>query len=121
MANTLVGLQYGFRYLDSSLGAIGGQPKTGAATYHKGHTGNTCTEDLVGMLHEMGVETGVDLDKLLAMGARAEELIGRKLRSNYLLAGPVPHQGIIYDKQRGIVSEAPPPQPRPSPATSARA
>jgi hydroxymethylglutaryl-CoA lyase len=111
MANTLIGLQYGFRYVDSSLGAIGGQPKTGAATYHKGHTGNTCTEDLVGMLHEMGVETGIDLTKLIAMGARAEELIGRKLRSNYILAGPVPHRGVVYDKAKGIVSEVPPPPP----------
>lgn len=107
VANSLIGLQYGFRYFDTSLGAIGGQPKTGAATYHKGHTGNTCTEDLVGMFHEMGVQTNVDLPKLLALGARAEELIGRQLRSNYLLAGPVPHQGVSWDKQKGITGPAP--------------
>ncbi len=103
IANTLVGVQYGFRYLDSSLGAIGGQPKTGAATYHKGHTGNSCTEDLVGMLEEMGVKTGIDVQKLLALGARAEEIIGHKLRSNFLLAGPVPHGGVVYDKQKGLL------------------
>lgn len=103
VANSLVALGYGFRYFDSSLGAIGGQPKTGAATYHHGHTGNTCTEDLVGMFEEMGVQTGIDLDRMLQLGARAEEILGRRLRSNYLLAGPVPHRGIIYDKREGII------------------
>ena len=55
------------------------------------------------MFEEMGVRTGIDLQKLIALGARAEEVLGRKLRSNYILAGPVPHQGIVYDKQKGIV------------------
>jgi hydroxymethylglutaryl-CoA lyase len=104
VANTLTALTFGFRYYDSSLGAIGGQPKTGAADYHRGYTGNTCTEDLVGMFHEMGVESGVDLDKMLALGNRVEQVLGRRLRSNYLLAGPVPHQGIVYDKQAGILA-----------------
>jgi hydroxymethylglutaryl-CoA lyase len=108
VANTLTALQFGFRYYDSSLGAIGGQPKTGAADYHRGFTGNTCTEDLVGMLYEMGVETGIDLEKMLALGNRAEQMLGRRLRSNYLLAGPVPHRGIVYDKKAGIVSTTAP-------------
>lgn len=108
VANTLTAMTYGFRYYDSSLGAIGGQPKTGAADYHRGYTGNTCTEDLVGMFHEMGVETGVDLAKMLALGNRVEQVLGRRLRSNYLLAGPVPHQGIVYDKQQGILSTSAP-------------
>lgn len=103
VANSMVGLMHGLTYFDSSLGAIGGQPKTGAARYDKGYTGNTCTEDLVGMFEEMGVATGIDLDKLLALGNRAEAVLGRRLRSNYLLAGPVPHQGIVWDKKRGIV------------------
>lgn len=103
VANSLVALQHGLRYFDSSLGAIGGQPKTGAATYHRGYTGNTCTEDLVGMFEEMGVRTGIDLQQMIALGDRAEAVLGRQLRSNYILAGPVPHQGIVYDKQRGIV------------------
>lgn len=116
VANTLTALTFGFRYVDSSLGAIGGQPKTGAASYHKGHTGNTGTEDLVGMLHEMGIETGVDLQKMIAAGKRAEECVGRPLRSNYILAGPVPHQGVQWDKTRGLTdtatgSEALPPPP----------
>jgi hydroxymethylglutaryl-CoA lyase len=103
VANTLTALTFGFRYVDTSLGAIGGQPKTGSASYHRGHTGNTCTEDLVPMLEEMGIATGIDLRQLLALGARAEELIGRRLRSNFLLAGPVPHRGREYDKNRGIL------------------
>lgn len=103
VANSLVALTFGFRYFDTSLGAIGGQPRTGAAEYHHGYAGNTCTEDLVGMFEEMGVSTGIDLDALLAMGRRAEEILGRKLRSNFLDAGPVPHQGIVYDKKKGIL------------------
>jgi hypothetical protein len=41
----------------------------------------------------MGIATGIDVRQLVALGTRAEELIGRKLRSNFLLAGPVPHEG----------------------------
>ncbi len=108
VANSLTAMGFGFKYYDSSLGAIGGQPKTGAADYHKGYTGNTCTEDLVGMFEEMGVSTGIDLEKMLALGNRVEQVLGRRLRSNYLLAGPVPHQGIVYDKQAGIVSSSVP-------------
>ncbi|RME21982.1 MAG: hydroxymethylglutaryl-CoA lyase [Deltaproteobacteria bacterium] len=105
VANSLVALAHGLRHFDSSLGAIGGQPSTGAATYHHGHTGNTCTEDLVGMFEEMGVSTGVDIDALLAAGRRAEEILGRRLRSNFLLAGPVPHQGRRWDRERGLLDE----------------
>lgn len=103
VANTLVGLNYGFTHFDSSLGAIGGQPKTGAADYHTGFTGNTCTEDLVGIFEEMGVSTGIDIPRMIAAGKRAEEILGRRLRSNYIYAGPVPHHGIVYDKRKGIV------------------
>jgi hydroxymethylglutaryl-CoA lyase len=103
LANSLVGLQMGFRYFDSSFGAVGGQPQTGAAMYHRGFAGNTCTEDLVGIFEEMGVETGIDIEKMIATGRRAEEVLGRQLRSNYLQAGPVPHGGIVYDKERGIL------------------
>jgi hydroxymethylglutaryl-CoA lyase len=106
VANTLTALTFGFRYVDSSLGAIGGQPKTGAASYHRGHTGNTGTEDLVGMLEEMGIETGVDIDRVISLGKRAEACVGRALRSNYILAGRVPHHGVIWDKARGLASNS---------------
>jgi hydroxymethylglutaryl-CoA lyase len=124
VANSMVGLMHGYTYFDSSLGAIGGQPKTGAARYDRGYTGNTCTEDMVGMFEEMGVSTGLDLDKLLAVGARAEQVLGRRLRSNFLLAGPVPHQGIVWDKQRGILGPKGEPMPTveaPAPQPTARA
>ena len=89
VANSLAALELGLRYVDCSIGAIGGQPATGAAKYSAGHTGNTCSEDLIAMLRDMGVETGIDVEKLLAAGRRAEEIIGTRLRSNVVLAGPV--------------------------------
>lgn len=103
VANSMTALTFGFRHFDSSIGAIGGQPKTGAAEYHHGYAGNTCTEDMVGMFEEMGVKTNIDIEKLIGAGRRAEEILGRKLRSNFIDAGPVPHHGIAYDKQKGIV------------------
>ncbi|MBW2256594.1 MAG: hydroxymethylglutaryl-CoA lyase [Deltaproteobacteria bacterium] len=108
VANSLVALGMGFRYFDSSFGAVGGQPQTGAAMYHRGFAGNTCTEDLVGLFEEMGVDTGIDLTALLEIGRRAEEILGRQLRSNLIQAGPVPHTGIAYDKQKGILGEPTP-------------
>lgn len=104
VANSMLALAMGFRYFDSSIGAVGGQPQTGAAMYHRGFAGNTCTEDLVAMFEEMGVDTGIDIEKLIAMGRRAEEVLHRQLRSNFTQAGPVPHTGIVYDKQEGILS-----------------
>lgn len=98
VANSLIALSFGFQHFDTSFGAVGGQAKTGAAEYYQGYSGNTCTEDLVGMFEEMGVSTGIDLQRMLAVGRRAEEILGRKLRSNFLDAGPVPHAGIDYDK-----------------------
>ncbi len=103
VANSMVALTMGFTLFDTSVGAIGGQPQTGAAMYHTGFAGNTCTEDLVGMFEEMGVDTGVDIPKMIAAGKRSEEILGRKLRSNFIDAGPVPHEGIKYDKEKGII------------------
>ncbi|MFQ5380559.1 MAG: hydroxymethylglutaryl-CoA lyase [Dehalococcoidia bacterium] len=103
VANSLIALTFGFRYFDSCVGAIGGQPRTGAAEYHSGFAGNTCTEDLAAMFEEMGVGTGLDIKKLIEMGRRAEQILGRKLRSNFIDAGPVPHRGIVWDKEKGIV------------------
>ena len=55
------------------------------------------------MFEEMGVDTGIDIEKMIAAGKQAEEVLGRKLRSNFIDAGPVPHQGIQYDKEKGIL------------------
>ncbi|MGW8195015.1 MAG: hydroxymethylglutaryl-CoA lyase [Desulforhopalus sp.] len=104
IANSLTALTYGFTLFDTSLGAIGGQPQTGAAMYHTGFSGNTCTEDLVGMFEEMNIDTGIDIEKMIAAGKRAEKILGRRLRSNFINAGPVPHGGILYDKEKGILT-----------------
>jgi isopropylmalate/homocitrate/citramalate synthase len=60
LANVLAGLQAGVTIFDGSVGGLGGCP------YAKGATGNVATEDLVHMLHEMGIETGVDLPRRIA-------------------------------------------------------
>jgi hydroxymethylglutaryl-CoA lyase len=80
LANTLVGLAMGVRTFDASIGGLGGCP------YAPGAAGNLATEDVVYMLHGMGVQTGIDLDKLVGAGEIAQELIGRKLAGKYLQA-----------------------------------
>ncbi len=59
-----------------------------------GATGNVATEDVVSMLHEMGIETGIDLPRLLAASREAQEALGRPLGAHLLVAGPVDwHRG----------------------------
>jgi hydroxymethylglutaryl-CoA lyase len=91
VANSLAALELGLRYVDCSIGAIGGQPATRAAKYSAGNTGNTGSEDLLAMLQEMGAHTGIDLGRLIDAGRRAEVIIGHPLRSNVVRAGPVIH------------------------------
>jgi hydroxymethylglutaryl-CoA lyase len=107
MANSIAMLELGVRHVDTSLGAIGGQPATGAAKYSAGFTGNTCTEDLVAVLAEMGVRTGVDLDAMIAAGRRAEEVLGQRLRSNVIRSGPVIHGESSPDKEPGAAIRPP--------------
>ncbi len=102
IVNTLAAMEVGVRYVDCSLGAIGGQPATGAAKYSAGHTGNTCSEDLVAMLEEMGVRTGIDVVRLIEAGRRAEEIIGSRQRSNVVLSGPVIHGPSAREKEAGV-------------------
>jgi hydroxymethylglutaryl-CoA lyase len=80
LANALVGLSAGVTTFDASIGGLGGCP------YAPGAAGNLATEDLVNMLHRMGVETGIDLGKLVEAGEVAQELIGRKLSGKFLQA-----------------------------------
>lgn len=92
IANTFAALELGLRYVDTSLGAIGGQPATGGkGSYQFGFTGNTCTEDLVCLLEECGVRTGIDVAKMIENGHRAEEVLGQRLRANVIRSGPVRH------------------------------
>lgn len=82
LANVLAGLEAGITAFDASVGGMGGCP------YAPGATGNIVTEDLVHMLEDMGVHTGVDLDELIRAAAMAEDIVGRELPSQVLRAGP---------------------------------
>jgi len=95
--NSFAALELGLRYVDTSLGAIGGQPATGAHKYQHGFTGNTCSEDLVCLLEECGVSTGIDLHAMIANGARAEEVLDQPLRANVIRSGPVNHRPRNYE------------------------
>lgn len=75
MANAHAGLQMGVDSYDSTVAGLGGCPFAA----HGGAAGNICTEDLVFMLHEMGIETGVDLEKLLEVSRLAEDIVGHPL------------------------------------------
>jgi hydroxymethylglutaryl-CoA lyase len=83
LANVLAALEAGIESFESSFGELGGCPVPAGAT------GNIATEDLVSMLHEMGIDTGVDLDALLACARRVQDILGRPLGSHTLVAGPV--------------------------------
>jgi hydroxymethylglutaryl-CoA lyase len=101
IVNSVAALEMGLGYVDSSLGAIGGQPATGKAKYSAGFTGNACSEDLVAVLEEMGVRTGVDVVGMIEAGQRAEEVLGQRLRSNVIRSGPVIHAESAPDKEPG--------------------
>jgi hydroxymethylglutaryl-CoA lyase len=83
LANVLAALLTGVSSFESSFGELGGCPVPAGAT------GNIASEDLVSMLHEMGISTGVDLDALLGCARRVQEVLGRSLGSHTLVAGPV--------------------------------
>jgi hydroxymethylglutaryl-CoA lyase len=83
LANVYAALEAGCASFESSFGELGGCPVPAGAT------GNIATEDLVSMLHEMGVATGIDLDRLLEAARAARDVLGRPLGSHTLIAGPV--------------------------------
>jgi hydroxymethylglutaryl-CoA lyase len=83
LANVLAALEAGVDSFESSFGELGGCPVP------PGATGNIATEDLVSMLHEMGIQTGIDLEALLACSRQVQEALGRPLGSHTLVAGPV--------------------------------
>ncbi|MEZ5122942.1 MAG: hydroxymethylglutaryl-CoA lyase [Solirubrobacterales bacterium] len=83
LANVLAALEGGCMSFESSFGELGGCPVPAGAT------GNIATEDLVSMLHEMGIETGIDLGRLLEASREAQRILGRPLGSHTLVAGPV--------------------------------
>src|SRR3954471_20939251 len=87
LANVLAALDSGVRSFESSFGEPGGCPVPKGAPRHIG------PEDLVSMLHEMGYETGIDLDKLLEASRAVRDVLGRPLTSHLLTAGPVDWHG----------------------------
>jgi hydroxymethylglutaryl-CoA lyase len=85
LANVVAGLRSGIALFDASLGGIGGCPFAPKAT------GNICTEDTVSLLHEMGISTSVELERLIGVAQRAQEILGRELPGQVMKAGPVAH------------------------------
>lgn len=83
LANAYAAFQVGCHSFESSVGELGGCPVPA------GSTGNIASEDLISMFHEMGVDTGVDLDRLIDVARDAQSTLGRKLTSHSLVAGPV--------------------------------
>jgi hydroxymethylglutaryl-CoA lyase len=82
LANVLTALELGVADFDASVGGLGGCP------YAPGATGNIATEELVHMVEDMGVATGIDLAAMIDAAADAERIIGRRLPSQVLRAGP---------------------------------
>jgi hydroxymethylglutaryl-CoA lyase len=82
LANVLTALQHGIDYFDASIGGMGGSP------FAQGATGNIATEDLVHMLADMEIDTGIDLEKLLEASRVAQSFIEGELPSKVLKAGP---------------------------------
>ena len=83
VANAHVALKLGVSQFDTTVGGLGGCPFAG----QKGAAGNICTEELVMLCEEMGIETGVDLDKLIEVGRMAETIVGHQLPSELVHAG----------------------------------
>lgn len=81
LANVMAGLDEGIDKYESSFGGTGGCP------FAPGATGNICTEDLVYLLHEMGIETGIDLRKLMAIACDVEKVVGHDLPGQVMKAG----------------------------------
>ncbi|MGC4886007.1 hydroxymethylglutaryl-CoA lyase [Micromonospora sp. DT227] len=82
LANMLTAMELGVTEFDASVGGLGGCP------YAPGASGNLATEEAVHMLHDMGIETGIDLDALIEAAELAERLLDKKLPSGVLRAGP---------------------------------
>jgi hydroxymethylglutaryl-CoA lyase len=84
--NILAAMEHGVTSFDASIGGLGGCP------FAPGASGNVCTEDLVHCLHAMGIESGIDLDRLVAVSRRVQEIVGRTLPGQIVKAGPSTRQ-----------------------------
>lgn len=103
LANVLAALQTGITHFESTIGGIGGQPANfvdgvpvgGTGKYYYEDptiTGLVATEDMVVMMDEMGIDTGVDVDRVLNIGRMVEKIVGRRLRSECAHTGRIPKE-----------------------------
>jgi hydroxymethylglutaryl-CoA lyase len=83
LANVYAGMQMGIDSFDACVGSLGGCPFAG----HAGASGNVCSEDIVYMCQEMGIETGIDLDRLIDCAKMAEEIVGHPLPGKVMKGG----------------------------------
>ena len=101
LANVLAALQAGMTHYESTMGGLGGQPAnfvdgtpvSGTGTYYykdPSAVGLVTTEDMVVMMDEMGIDTGLDIDRVLKTGNMVEKIIGRRLRSETIKMGRIP-------------------------------
>src|SRR3954463_7086139 len=85
LVNYVAAYEAGVRHFDSSFGGVGGHPAK--VKYGGGHTGNVCTEDLVNLFESMGIDTGIELDGLLATAELCEQALGRELQGRVTRSG----------------------------------
>ena len=95
IANILAAMEHGVTTFDASIGGLGGCP------FAPGASGNVCTEDLVHCLHAMGIATAIDLDRLIGVSRRVEQLIGRALPGQIIKAGPSTRRYPVPDSVAG--------------------
>jgi hydroxymethylglutaryl-CoA lyase len=88
LVNYVAAYEAGVRHFDSSFGGVGGHPAK--VKYGGGFTGNVCTEDLVNLFESMGIDTGIDLDGLLATAEFCEQALGRELYGRVTRSGLSP-------------------------------
>jgi len=98
IGNILAAMECGVTHFDASIGGLGGCP------FAPGASGNVCTEDLVHCLHAMGVETGIDLDRLLTASRLVQEIVGRPLPGQIVKAGPATRRYPVPD---GVAARLP--------------
>ena len=103
IANVLAALQAGMTNFESTMGGIGGQPANfvdgvpvaGTGSYYykdPSLVGLVSTEDIIVMMDEMGIDTGLDVDKVLKIGQMVEKIVGRRLRSETIKSGRIPKE-----------------------------
>jgi hydroxymethylglutaryl-CoA lyase len=85
LVNYVAAYEAGVRHFDSSFGGVGGHPAK--VKYGGGFTGNVCTEDLVNLFESMGIDTGIDVDGLLATAELCEQALGRELHGRVTRSG----------------------------------